>query len=40
MTNSYDVFKSPRTSPETQIYDNNCDENEQCKEERLKKLKG
>nr|XP_034317077.1 multiple epidermal growth factor-like domains protein 10 [Crassostrea gigas] len=38
MTNSYDVFKSPRSSPETQINDNNCDENEQCKEDTFEEI--
>ncbi|XP_052716797.1 multiple epidermal growth factor-like domains protein 10 [Crassostrea angulata] len=38
MTNDYDVFKSPRTSPETQINDNNCDENQQCKEETFEEI--
>lgn len=38
ITNSYDVFKSPRSSPETQINDNNCDENEQCKEDTFEEI--
>lgn len=38
-TNGFDVFKSPKTSPETQINDNNCDENERCKEETFEEIK-
>lgn len=34
-TNGFDVFKSPKTSPETQINDNKCNGNKQLKEEIL-----
>lgn len=39
-TNGYDVFKSPKTSPETQMNDNKCDGNKQFKEEILNNKHG
>lgn len=33
MTNGYDVFKSPKTSLETQVHDNECDGDKQFKKE-------